>query len=426
MRRWGLATAAVAIASLTTGCPRGRDGDHATVHVITQYGEPAAGAFVMLHAADGRFIALDEAGDDGEAKITIERGDMVTAAYAFTTDIGLDLVSVFTMADVHDGDELWLPVESFEIAGKDRGDVAFSFSGVPFVGAASYGYALAGCPETVSSNASSSGTFTHDVPADCLGEAFEPWAFARDVEGNQIAFELLPSTPLTELLANGVDFTGAWRTDFTSIGYDFTNIPAGSYSFQVSDTFYDAEERSLYRGGAASLLLGLTSTSGAFDVVPFETLSFAYERAAANSTNGTVSIVRSGAVADITVDFSSLPAFLGSATIGTAADARLQFSWTGAPPDADVAELSASYGTAENRIVIWRFRVPPDTNAPFVFPEWPDEIGGDAPPTNPLLVDLGTIGFVEGEWADWDAARLDDPRDDLETSNRRIVERLLD
>lgn len=393
--------------------------------MITQYGEPAAGALVMLHETDGRFISLGEVGDDGDARVTIEGGEMVTAFYAFTTDIGLELVSVLTIGDVQSGDELWFPVESFDITGKDRGDVTFSFSGVPFAGAAGYGYALAGCPETISSNADSSGSFTHPVPAGCLGDAFEPWAFARDADGQAIAFELLPAAPLAGLFANGADFTGAWRTDFTSIGYDLTNIPAGSYSFEVADTLFDAEERRLFGGGAAALLLGLTSTSGEFRTVPFETLDFAFERAVANSTNGTVSVVRSGTPADIAVDFATLPGFLGSATIAATTDSRLQFSWTNAPP-ADVVELRASYGVAENRIVIWQLRMPPDISAPFTLPEWPEEIDGDAPPVDPLLVDLGVVRFTDGEWADWDAAREDDPRDDLQTSQRRIVERLLD
>lgn len=414
---------AAAILTLT-GCPSGKNGDHATMHVVTQLGEPAAGALFFVHEADGTLVRTGETGDDGDARVSIDGGEMLTAFYAFTTDIGLDQVTAYTIADVQPGDELWFPVESFDITGEDRGDVAFTFSGVPFAGASSYGYALAGCPETISSNASSAGTFVHSVPAGCLGDAFEPWAFARNFDGQAIAFELLPSGPLTGFFANGITFAGAWRTDFAAIDYDFTNIPAGSYSFEVSETLYDADERRLFGGGAAALLVGLTTTSGTFDTVPFATLAFGVERSAANSTNGTVSLVRAGAPVDVTLDYATLPGFLTSATIGTSADARLQISWEGGPAVADFVELKANYGVAENRIVEWKFRLPPETLAPFVFPEWPPEYDGDRPPNG--LVDLGRVRFVDGEWADWDAAREDDPRDDLPTSERTIVERLLD
>ena len=425
MRRQLLAAAAI----LTlTGCPRGKDGDHATMHVVTQLGEPAAGALFFVHEADGTLVRTGETGDDGDARVSIDGGEMLTAFYAFTTDIGLDQVSVYTIADVHVGDELYFPVASFDISGKDRGDVTFTFSGVPFPGADGYGYSLAGCPDTTSSNADSAGSFVHPVPADCVGDAFEPYAAALDSNGQTIAFELIPSTPLTGLFANGVTFTGAWRTDFAAIDYDFTNIPAGSYSFEVSETLYDADERRLFGGGAATLLNGLTTTSGTFYTVPLATSAFGVERSAANSTNGTISLVRSGLPADVTLDYATLPSFLTSATIGTSADARLQISWSGAPATAELVELKANYaspGTAENRIVEWRFRLPPDTLAPFVFPEWPPEYDGDRPP-GAGLVDLGRVRFVDGEWADVDAAREDDPRDDLQTSERTIVERLLD
>lgn len=418
------AVAALMLASLT-GCPRnGHDGGRATVHVVTQTGIPAAGALVFVHHGDGTLIATGET-VDGDARVVVDGGEMVTAFYAFTTDIGLDLISVYTVVDVQPGDELYLPVESFPSTGPDRGEVTMTLSGTTMGGADGYGFALGGCPGAVGSTDDPAGSELMNVPASCTGDAFEPWAFARS-QGVPIAFQLLPPTPLTELLASGATFSGPWRNDFNPIGYALTNIPANAYSFEVNHRLYDSQSRRLATDGAAALLQGITSTSGELALVPFSTAAFALVETVANSTSGTISLVRAAMPGDVSLDFSTMPGYLTSASVSLASEARLQISWDGEPEDADLLELNANYAVAENRFAGWTFRVPPDATTPFRFPEWPPEIDGDAPPETADLVDLGAVRFTAGEWDGWDEARQDDPRDDVAVSDRRIVERLLD
>lgn len=410
-----------------TGCPRGggHDGDgRADVHVVTQTGIPAVGALFFVHAADGTLLETGET-EDGEARVVVAGGEMVTAFYAFTTDIGLGLVSVYTIADVQQGDDLYFPVESFPATGTDRGEVTLTLSGTSMGGADGYGYALAGCPESTRSTFDPAGTEDTILPPECSGDAFEPYAFAG-LQGPPIAFEVLPLTPLADLMSNGgAAFTGSWRTDFDVVAYSLTNIPPNAYSFVVNHRLYDADSRRLASNGAAALLLGLTSTSGELVAIPFATTDFTQVEVVANSTAGTLSLLRAGPSGDVSLDFATLPPYLGGATIAAVAG-RLEVGWNGAPMDVDLLEIAANYGVAKNRYVGWRFRLPPDTAAPFRFPEWPPEIDGDAPPDSADLVDLGSVRFTDGEWVGWEDARTDDPRDDLETSDRRIVERRFD
>lgn len=419
---------ALAAAFLLTlsGCPReSRHGkDHATVHAITHTGAPAEGAFVLLHDETGRFVAMGEL-PTGDGTVTVEPGDMVTAFYAFTTDLGLELVNVQTVTGVQPDDELWMQVQSFDIAAEDRGDVTVTLSGTSAAGADGYGYALAGCAGANHSSSSPSGTGLITVPGTCTGDSFEPWAVARS-EGLPIAFELLPEASLTDLLANGMTFTGPWRTDFDSIGYSLTNVPANAYSFVVNHRLYDDGGRRLASDGAAAPLNGVTSTSGAMISVPFATTSFASVETLLNSTAGTITRTRAAPIGDIAVDFATLPGFLTSATAALA-DSSLAIAWTGAPTSGmDTLELSSTYGVAEDRIVVWTVRASAATPSPFRYPEWPEEIAGDAPPDDPALVDVGYVRFLDGEWADWDEARTNDPRDDVGAADRRAVERNLD
>jgi hypothetical protein len=420
--------AGVALLLTLTGCPRnGHDGGRATVHVVTQTGIPAVGALVFVHDHNGKLIATGET-EDGDATVVVDGREMITAFYAFTTDIGLDLVSVYTIADVQPGDELYFPVESFDTTGADRGEVVVTLSGTTMGGADGYGYALAGCPIANGSTMDPAGSDTLVVPASCPGDTFEPWAFARS-QGLVTAFQLLPSRTLADLDANGVSFPGPWRTDFDEVAYSLTNLPTNAYSFTLSHRQHDANARRLSSDGAAALLLGVTSTSGQLVTVPFATTDFALVETAANSTAGVISLVRAAPPADVVLDFATMPGYLGSATvaaISTGAGNRLEISWTGAPAARDVVELSANYGVGKNRNAGWRFRLPPDTVSPFRFPEWPSDIDGDAPPETADLVDLGDVRFTDGEWPGWAEARQDDPRDDLSTADRRIVERLLD
>lgn len=407
----------------------GGDGKRATAHVVTQLGIPAVGALYFVHSADGELLETGDT-EDGSVTVPVEGGEMVTAFYAFVTDIGLTLVSVYTIADVQPGDELYFPVESFSVIGsnEDRGVVTLALSGTSAAGADGYGYSLGGCPGTTRTTFDAGGSEDTVVPADCTGNAFEPYAFA----GLQVpisAFELLPSTPVAELFSNGgAAFTGAWRTDFDTVAYDLTNIPANAYNFVVTHRIYDDDGRRLFSNGAAAALQGVTSTSGEFVAIPFSTADFTQSVTAANSTAGVISVVTSGNPVDsslLAIDFAAIPSYLTSSTIA-AVDGRLEISWSGTPTTSDLLELSASYGVAENRVLIWRFRLEPGTPAPFRFPEWPSEIDGDAPPESADLVDLGTVRFTNGEWSSWDEVRQDDPRDDLRTSNRRAVERRIE
>lgn len=422
-----LVGSSVAVLLSIAGCSqRTHRGDRseAAVHVVTQTGIPATGALWFVHAADGTLLDTGET-EDGEARVAVEGGEMVTAFYAFTTDIGLDLVSVYTIAGVQPNDELFFPVQSFDSIGPDRGEVNLRLNGVSFPGADGYGYALAGCPGGIRTTLDPAGSENMAVTADCTGDAFEPYAIAG-LQGPPIAFELLPSAPIATLMTDGVMFTGAWRTDFDLVGYSLTGIPANAYNFVVRHHLYDDEQRRLASNGAAAQLLGLSSTSGELVTIPFSTTAFALVETVANSTAGTISLLRSGAPGDdVSLDFAAMPGYLPGASAASV-NGRLEISWVGGPSDADIVELSANYGVAENRNVGWRFRLAGETVSPFRFPEWPPDINGDAPPASADLVDLGSVRFTDGEWAGWDDARQDDPRDDLRTSDRRIVERILD
>lgn len=412
------------LALLAAGCPSspesGSDG-RVRVHAFTEWG-PAAGATVIVHHADGTPIVSGLTDDDGAAHVTVGGGEMVSVWYLVDIpDFGIEQVSMQTIAGVQPGDELFYSLAGLDPALPDRGEVEFTLGAGPFVGADRYAVRVGGCGVAQESTSDPAGTVPVTVPAACGGEVFVPWTAALATSFS-VAFQVGDEQALDTLVSDGVTFEGPWRTDFDEVAFTLASLPEDAASWGVGQTLYDASGGRLTTGGTAGVPAVQGDVVASFPVIPFPTAAFA--ATVAHAAAGDAVVRRELTLdpdEDFTVDFAALP-FVTAAHVAATAE-ELTVSWSGAPADAEQLQIDVQYFAGVARSVTWKVRLPGDTPSPFVFPRWPDELADNVHPDDAFYVDPCYLRFVYGDWPDADAARTDDPRDDLLQIDRTTTER---